>query len=79
MLSATQGDQIGRFFAIGLLLRFLKWFVVDALSFHIELCCRYFWPFLTWQLFGLFFEKFGYLFSNLLVTLLPQLICLERQ
>jgi hypothetical protein len=52
-------------------LRFQKWFVVNVLGFQIEFCCRYFGFFLTWQLFGLFFEKFGNFFSNLLVTLLP--------
>jgi hypothetical protein len=44
-----------------------KWFYADILGVQIELCCRY--PFLTWRLFGLFFEKLGDLFSNLLVTL----------
>ncbi len=28
-----------------------------------------FWPFLTWQFFGQFFEKIGKFISNLLVTL----------
>jgi hypothetical protein len=47
-----QGDQNGDFLPIGLLLRFQKGFVVDVLGFQIEVCCRYFWPSLTWQLFG---------------------------
>ncbi len=55
-------------FVVGIL-RFQKWFDVDVLGCQIELSCRFFWPFLIWQLFGLFFEKFGNFFSNLLVTL----------
>jgi hypothetical protein len=43
-------------------------FVVDVLGFQIELCCRYFWPFLTWQSFGLFLKNLA-IFRNLLVTL----------
>jgi hypothetical protein len=52
------------------ILRFQKWFVLDVLGFQIELCCRYFGLFLTWQRFGLFFEKkLANFFSNLLVRL----------
>ncbi len=68
-LLLSRVTRSGDFSPIGLLLRFQKWFAVDVLGYQIELCCRYFWPFLTWQLFGLFFEKFGHFF-NLLVTLL---------
>jgi hypothetical protein len=50
------------------------WFDVDVLGFQIELCCKYFGLFLTWQLFGLFFEKFGKFFSNYLVTLISRKI-----
>jgi hypothetical protein len=64
-----KGDQIGRFFAIGLLLRFQKWFVVDVLGLQNELCCRHFWPFFDLATFWAIFKKFGNLFSNLLVTL----------
>jgi hypothetical protein len=51
------------------ILGFQKWFDVDVLGFLIEHCCRYFGLFLTGQLFGLFFEKFGNFFSNPLVAL----------
>jgi hypothetical protein len=54
--------RLGDFSPIGLLIRFQKWFVVDVLGFQIELCCRYFGLFLTWQLFGQFFEKNGKFF-----------------
>jgi hypothetical protein len=33
-----------------LLVLFQKWFDVDALGFHIELCYRYFGLFLPWRL-----------------------------
>jgi hypothetical protein len=72
LITQQQGDQIGRFFANWDTFKVSKWFknVVDVLGFQIKLRFRYFWPFLTWQLFGRFFEKFGNFFSNLLVTLL---------
>jgi hypothetical protein len=41
---------------------FQEWSDVDVLGFQIELCCNYFSLFLTWQHFGLFFEKFGNFF-----------------
>jgi hypothetical protein len=59
LMSSKQGDQIGRFFANWATFKVSKWFVVDVFGFQIKLRCRYFWPFLTWQIFGLFFEKFG--------------------
>jgi len=47
---------------------FQKWFDVDVwvfkLSFVVDILA-----FLTWQLFGLLFEKYGDFFSNRLVTL----------
>jgi hypothetical protein len=61
--------RLGDFLLIGLVLRFQKWFVVNVLVFQIDLYCRYYWPFLSWQLFGLFLEKIGNFLSNLLVTL----------
>jgi hypothetical protein len=47
--------RLGNFSLIGLLLRFQKWFVVDVLGFQIELCCRYFWPFLDLATFWAIF------------------------
>ncbi len=69
VMATGRVTRLGNVSPIGLLLRFQRWFVVDVLGFQIELCCRYFWPFLTWQLFGLFLKKNWQFFSNLLVTL----------
>jgi hypothetical protein len=45
------------------ILRFQKWFDVDVLGFQQEVCLlQIFYPFLTWQLFWLFFEKCGNFF-----------------
>ncbi len=63
-LLLSRVTRSGDFSPIVLLLRFRKWFAVDVLGFQIELCCRYFWPFLNWQLFGLFFETYGHFFKS---------------
>jgi hypothetical protein len=67
------------------ILRFQKWFDVDVLDFQIELCCRYFGLVLTWQLFGLFFQKFGNFFLivwsswSLVIYVRAKSCLLERQ
>jgi hypothetical protein len=64
--------QFQTWFVVGIL-RFQKWFDVDILGFQIVDI----YVFLAWRLLGLLFEKLGKIFSNLLVTLTENKICLE--
>jgi hypothetical protein len=71
-------------FGVGIL-RFQKWFDVDVLDFQIALCFRYFGLVLTWQLFVLFFQKFGNFFLifwsswSLVIYVRAKPCLLERQ
>jgi hypothetical protein len=47
---------------------------VDVLVFQIKLCCRYFGLFCLGDFWGYFFEILGNFFSNLLVTLLFEIL-----
>jgi hypothetical protein len=46
-----KGDQIGQFFA--------NWATFKVSK---VVCCRYFWPFWTWELFGLFLKNLAIFF-----------------